>query len=190
MRTPFVSSQLQPPAAADFLSFACYLPPAVLQLRTPSVDNFLTFVNKRLCSFSQSTASGSTSFTTPQHFSHHSRLTLRGKKDNALARSFLNQYFSTRSLSMSIMADITTIAALYLLYKSSGDAQSWGNFTVGMNSSLFGCSGAMPPEKLDIFNFNRVSSDVPLQMRQMLQTLQTLHLRRRRLNRVSSRHLH
>ena len=35
-----------------------------------------------------------------------------------LARSFLNQYFSTRSLSTSIMADITTIAALYLLYKS------------------------------------------------------------------------
>ena len=36
----------------------------------------------------------------------------------ALARSFLNRYFSTRSLCTSVMADITTIAALYLLYKS------------------------------------------------------------------------
>ena len=36
----------------------------------------------------------------------------------ALARSFLNLYISTRSLSTSIMIDITTFAALYLLYKS------------------------------------------------------------------------
>ena len=50
--------------------------------------------------------------------SGHLRLTFRGKKDDVLARSFLNRYFSTRPLSMSIMADITTVAALYLLYKS------------------------------------------------------------------------
>ena len=51
-------------------------------------------------------------------YSRHSRLALRGKKVDALARSFLNRYFSTTLSFNVIMADITTVAALFLLYKS------------------------------------------------------------------------
>ena len=78
----------------------------VIKLRQTRIQSLETIVSLRLIILDY------------LHHSHLSCLMLRGKEDDALARSFLNRYFSTRSLSTSITADVTTVAALYLLYKS------------------------------------------------------------------------
>ena len=75
--------------------------------------------------------------------------------------------------------------------------QPYVSDVVGLNSSLIGCRGTMPPEKLDIVNFicvasvasvASVTSDAP---DASFSPRYTLHWRRcRRLNHVSMCHLH
>ena len=119
-----------------------------------------------------------------------------------LACSFLNCYFSTRSLSTSIMADITTVAALYLLCKSQKRLKTTRRRYLRLTGAHFEVllarvgahnkqryvrevtSSAWTRHWLDDAARCRMKSLIFSTLFASLQTLQTLHSRRRNLNRV------
>ena len=85
-----------------------------------SANSLQSYTAFRPSATDANTIAWDTCITALDHFGLFASFALdaQGGKKDIFDRSFLNRYFSTCSLSTSIMADITTVAALYLLYKS------------------------------------------------------------------------